>query len=192
LTLRVFKFKNAAGPLKIRTLDLLVLLALAEYNSPKPSITALNFFFTGGIIQKPWEIRCGMGHWSSASALPHCLNLYLQSEAIGVLNTALVALKCILVHWFVTPGIAAVASRKSPSIFLSWFWRIVCTVLTDAHLPHDLEFSNCGDHSHSPRQRIAMIAYTNGTVPVFSPEDLAGGTSLVVDAPLISMLLIIT
>jgi hypothetical protein len=168
-----FKFKNAAGPLKTRTLDLLVLLALAGYNSPKTSITALNFFFTGGIIQKRWEIRCGMGRWSSASALPHCLNLYLQSEAIGVLNTALVALMCILVHWFVTPGIAAVASRKPPGTFLSWFWRFVCTVLTDAHLPPDLEFSNCGDRSHSPRQLIAMIAYANGTVPVFSPEDLA-------------------
>jgi hypothetical protein len=102
LSLIVFKFKNVAGPLTIHTLDLLVLLALAEYNSPKTSITALNFFFTGGIIQKQWEIRRGMGHWSSASAFPHCLNLYLQSEAIGVLNTALVALMCILVHWFVT------------------------------------------------------------------------------------------
>lgn len=168
-----YKFKNAPGPLRIHTLDLEVLLALAGYNSPKTSITALNFFFTGGIIQKKWEIRCGMGRWASTVALPTSLNLYLQSEAIGVLNVALVALMCILVHWFVTPGIAAIVSRKCPLKFISWFWRFMHSVLLDARLPSGSEFSCCGDRIASPSKLVSMIVYGSRRTPVFSPTDLS-------------------
>ena len=168
-----FRFKNATGPLRIRKLDLEVLLALAGYNSPKTSITALNFFFTGGVVQKKWEVRCGLGKWATTTALPHCLNLYLQSEVIGVLNVALIALMSILVHWFVTPGIAAVAARKTPVKFISWFWRFIHSILLDARLSSGFEFSNCGDRIEAPSQLISRISYGNRRTPVFTSRDLA-------------------
>jgi hypothetical protein len=168
-----FRFKNATGPLRVRKLDLEVLLALAGYNSPKTSITALNFFFTGGVIQKKWEVRCGLGKWATTTALPHCLNLYLQSEVIGVLNVALVALMCILVHWFVTPGIAAVASRKTLLKFISWFWRFIHSVLLDARLSSGFEFSNCSDRIEAPSQLISRISYGTRRTPIFTSRDLA-------------------
>ena len=131
-----YTFYSAKGPIQLKTLDLLVLLALAGYNGPKTCISVLNFVFTGGVVQKDWRIRCGLGRWSSTDPLPSALSLYLQSEAIGILNTAHVTLASILLHWFVTPRIAAVVSKKEPAKFLSWYWRFMVAILNGASLPN--------------------------------------------------------
>jgi hypothetical protein len=110
------------GTLSLRMVNLEVLLALAGYNSPRTNITALNFFFTGGIVLKTWEMRCGFGLWGSTSALPDSLSLYLQSEAVGVLNTVLVCLCSLLLHMFPTPGIAARHAQAPPAVFRVVHW----------------------------------------------------------------------
>ena len=168
-----YRFCTASGPIKMKTVDLLVLLALSGYNSPKTCISVLNFMFTGGIVQKSWKIRCGLGIWATTDRLPDALSLYLQSEVIGVLNTAHVALSVLLLHWFVTPGIAAVVSRKTPVKFLAWFWRFISTVLSDASLPDYNEFGGGIDRALNPSALVAEIFYPMTSSPIFSGEEIA-------------------
>lgn len=166
-------FSDSLGLIKLNTAELEILLALAGYNSTRTNISALNFLFTGGVILKPWQIRCGLGRWGSTQPLPPALNVYLQSEALGVLNTALIATCCILVHWFVTPGIAAIVSRKTPQKFIPWFTRFLSTVLRGASIPAANQFSNSVDRVGSPREMILKIVYSADQPPIFLPVDLA-------------------
>lgn len=168
-----YTFSSASGPIRLRTLDLSVLLALAGYNSPKTCISVLNFTFTGGVVQKDWRIRCGLGRWASTDPLPKALSLYLQSEAIGVLNTAHIALVVVLLHWFVTPGIAAVVSKKEPAKFLGWFWRFMVAVLEGASLPSQASFAAGVDRVADPRALISEVCYSEDHPPTFSVEELA-------------------
>ena len=165
--------RDRYGPILLKTAELEVLLAFAGYNSTKTNITALNFFFTGGFIVKHWEIRCGFGRWGSTLPLPPTLDLYLQSEAIGVLNTALVCLCSILLHWFVTPGIAAVVSRKTPDKFLGWFARFWSCVLGSYAVPTADQFSNSEDRTTTPRRMLQSLVATRGNDAVFSVTSLA-------------------
>lgn len=168
-----YQFENVSSPIEIKTVDLLVLLALCGYNCPKTCISVINFVFTGGVIQKGWQIRCGLGLWSTTNELRHELSLYLQSEAIGVLNTAYIALATCLVHWFVTPTIASVVSRKTPDKFLAWFWRFMSTVLRGAEFTGMNEFNNGVDRVFSPKSLIMNIKYSEDCPPVFPVEALA-------------------
>lgn len=161
------------GPVLLKTADLEVLLAMAGFNSARTNISALNYFFTGGVILKPWQIRCGLGRWGSTDPLPPALSLYLQSEVVGVLNTALLCLCCILVHWFVTPGIAAVVSRKTPQKFIAWFSRFWATVLRGASIPATNQFGNSVDRVGSPREMVRSVVFSGGQPLIFTPEALA-------------------
>jgi hypothetical protein len=168
-----YSFESRVGPVRIKTVDLLVLLALAGYNSPKTCLSVLNFVFTGGITQKNWRIRCGLGDWATTKPLKPALNLYLQSEAIAALNAANIASLAILIHWFVTPGIAAVISRKTPVRFLAWFSRFILSILEGAKLPKQSEFNNGVDRIHNPQQLIESIRYESGYSPCVSPQMIA-------------------
>lgn len=168
-----YKFTTATGPISLRTLDLLVFLALAGYNSAKTNITGLNFMFTGGLVMKQWQIRCGFGRWGQATPLPPCLSLYLQSEVYGVLNTALLCLCCILVHWFPTPRIAAVCSRKHPSKFVGWFWRFILAITKGASIPVQALFHTTGDRVMDPKAMVRAIQFEPGTTPHFSAAEIA-------------------
>ena len=161
------------GPIRVKTADLEVLLAFAGFNSTRTNISALNYFFTGGFIVKHWEVRCGFGQWGSTAQLPPTLNLYLQSEAIGVLNTALVCLCCILLHWFVTPGIAAVVSRKTPAKFLGWFARFWSFILGEFRVPAADQFSTSGDRANSPKRMLRNLVPARSASPVFTADALA-------------------
>ncbi len=114
-----------------------------------------------------------MGLWATTSALPPHLDLYLQSEAHAALNTANIASMSILVHWFVTPGIAAVVSRKSPVKFLAWFERFLVAVLLHARLPDGNPFQGGHDRVRQPTALIRNIQYTPGQAHPFEPEMLA-------------------
>lgn len=164
--------RDRFDPVQIKTADLEVLLAFAGFNSNRTNITALNFFFTGGFIVKHWEMRCGFGTWGSLPPLPPALNLYLQSEAIGVLNTALVCLCTILLHWFVTPGIAAVVSRKTPDKFLGWFTRFWSCVLGRYTVSTADQFCNSEDRATSPKRMLRGLVASRGS-PVFPASSLA-------------------
>ena len=161
------------GPIQLKTAELEVLLAFAGFNSTKTNISALNFFFTGGFIVKHWKVRCGFGQWGSVAPLPTARTLYLQSEAIGILNTTLVCLCCILLHWFVTPGIAAVLSRKTPVKFLGWFVRFWSCILSEFAVPTADQFSTSGDRRESPRQMLRNLTVTQSGFVPFSAVALA-------------------
>ena len=167
-----YTFVTKRGPVKFRTVDLQVLLALAGYNTPKTCLAVLNFIFTGGVVQKQWRIRCGMGLWGTTAPLPPHLDLYLQSEAHAALNTAILCCLTILVHWFVTPGIAVVVSRKTPVKFLGWFERFLTSVLDGARLLGN-PFQEAGDRARQPRALISDIQYSHGRTPPFDPGMLA-------------------
>jgi len=168
-----YSFESRSGPVQIKTVDLLVLLALAGYNSPKTCLSVLNYIFTGGIIQKNWRIRCGFGDWATTQPLKPALNLYLQSEAYAALNAANIASVAILIHWFVTPGIAAVISRKTPVKFLAWFSRFIVATLEGAKLPKQSEFNNGADRVHNPQRLVAEIQYESGHTPLLPPTMIA-------------------
>lgn len=164
--------RDKFGPIQLKTAELELLLAFAGYNSNRTNITALNFFFTGGFIVKHWEMRCGFGIWGSRPPLPPALSLYLQSEAIGVLNTALVCLCSILLHWFVTPGTAAVVSRKTPDKFLGWFTRFWSCVLRGYAVSTADQFCNSVDRTASPKHMLQRLVATQGE-PLFPASSLA-------------------
>lgn len=155
---------DSMGPLQLKTADLQALLAFAGYNSSKTNISALNFFFTGGFIVKHWRVRCGYGLWATTDPLPPALSIYLQSEAIGVLNTVLVSLCSILLHNFITPGIAALVSRKPPGRFLAWFARFWNCVLSSCYVPTANQFSNIGDRASDPWAMLQSLATHPGSV----------------------------
>ena len=104
----------------------------------------------GGFIVKHWKVHCGFGQWGSVAPLPTARTLYLQSEAIGILNTTLVCLCCILLHWFVTPGIAAVLSRKTPVKFLGWFLRFWSCILSEFAVPTADQLAPLGTVGNRP------------------------------------------
>lgn len=168
-----YSFHHRTGPVKIRTVDLLVLLALSGYNTPKTCLSVLNFMFTGGVVQKAWKIRCGMGLWSMTTPLPPHLDLYLQSEAHATLNVANITSLTILIHWFVTPGIAGIVSRKTPVRFLAWFSRFLTAVLDGATFPGGNPFQGSCDRERHPRRLIKEIQYAPGHTPPFEPQMLA-------------------
>jgi hypothetical protein len=163
-----YKFMFREGPVKIKTVDLQVLLALAGYNSLKTCLSVMNYTFVGGFIQKNWRIQCGLSLWSQLS-LPLSLSLYLQSEAVAALNVVNVACLALLVHWFVVPGIAAVASHKTPMKFISWFSRLLISFLDGAQLPGHLVFSSGVDRVISPEELVTAIQYPEGSRPASEP-----------------------
>lgn len=162
--LHCFFPRERFGSLHLRRASLEVLLVLAGYNSTRTNISSLNFFFTGGLVVKPWEMRCGFGRWGDVSTLSHALSLYLQSEAVGVLNTALVCLCCLLVHLFPTPGIAAIVTRKPPSKFLEWFTAFWARIMGEFEIAPADQFSNSADRCDSPRRMIRRL------IPFGSPS----------------------
>ncbi len=168
-----YSFEGRTGPVKVRTVDLLVLLALSGYNTPKTCLSVLNYVFTGGVVQKAWKIRCGMGLWATTAPLPAHLDLYLQSEVHATLNVANVACLTILIHWFVTPGIAGVVSRKTPVRFLAWFSRFFMAVLDGASFPDGNPFQGDCDRERRPRRLIESIQYAAGYTPPVEPGMLA-------------------
>jgi len=169
---KAYTFRNRTGPVMLKTFDLTVLLAIAGYNSPHTNITALNFFFTGGLIQKQYQIRMGLGQWAEVGPLPQCLNLYLTSEHLGVMNTAVLASCAWFLHLFATPGVGALASRKEPPVLLVWFAQFQVAILHHASLPKQSRFNNGDDRVLDPKALIRQIEYSVDDAP-FTPEDVA-------------------
>jgi hypothetical protein len=128
--------------------------------------------FTGGVVQKNWKIRCGLGLWA-LHPLPLHLTLYLQSEVHAALNAANIAMLCVLIHWFVTPGIAAVVSRKTPVKFLGWFCRFLLAILDGATLLGATPFGVDRVRGGDPRRLIENLQYAPDHTPPFKPTALA-------------------
>lgn len=170
---QVYKFQDCAGRrISIRHGDLTVLLALSGHNSPKTSVAALNFLYTGGFVLKPWPVRCGFGRWSDI-VIHTASKVYLTAEAESILNVATTAILGMLVHWFPSPGVAAAVSHKSPTKFMLWFSRFVDNLLDGAYLPVQSSFHSIGCRVTDPLDQILSIQYDPGKHVVFTPEEVA-------------------
>lgn len=167
-----YRFYNRQSCVKIKTADLNALLCMAGWNDPNTSHYVLSFAFTGGIIQMQKPVQAGFGNWSQCSALPHHTSSYLQARHISNMNAAVISSITWLLHWFATPGIAALCSRKDPMKFLSWFSRFQVSLLGGAHFKNMNTFNWSNDRECAPYDMIAMIQYDEGN-PVFSAKALS-------------------
>ena len=167
-----FTFRNCQGPLQLKFIDLNVLIAIAGWNYPVANATSLHFFTTGGLLLRPWQLRYGLGKWFETD-LCLSLNLYLQSESIAMMNAAALYSMIWMVHWFPTPGIASLTTRKDPVKFFKWFSNFQLSVLKGAFLPTSALFSEHSCRSADPKKMISMISYHAGHDPLFSAEKLA-------------------
>jgi len=169
---KAYTFRNRKGPVQLKTFDLTVLLAIAGYNCPHTNISALSFFFTGGLIQKQYQIRMGLGQWATTEPLAPCLDLYLMSEHLGVMNTAVIASCAWLLQLLATPAVGALASRKEPPALLLWFAQFQVAILQHASLPRQSMFNGGVDRVHDPKALIRQIRYSIDSPP-FTPDDIA-------------------
>ena len=163
-----FQFRNCIGTPVLKTMDISVLLAIVGWNYPTINSVALMFIFTGGLLFRPWQLRYGFGRWCD-DRLPRSLDLYLQSECFALLNATLVSLMTWMVHWFVTPGISALVSKKDPEKFLRWMATFQVEVLKGAILPTPALFHELSCRSSDPSALLSKISYLPGSNPVFRP-----------------------
>jgi len=168
--IRSLRFRNPPNGINISFAEINVLLAIAGWNHAKTNISALNHFFTGGAVQKQWQIRCGLGRWSQPDRLPKALSCYLQSEAMAILNAANLASVCWLLHWFPTPGIAALMTGKEPKEFISWFHRLQLLLLNHAQLGQ--QFYEARDRTDEPGAIISKIIYSTPSITI-TPDDIS-------------------
>ena len=167
-----FRFKNLSGPVPLKLVDLNVLLVFSGWNHPVVNATSLQFFTTGALLVRPWQLRYGLGRWSEPN-LPLSLDVYLQSESIAIMNAVALYSMLWLVHWFPTPGIAALTSRKDPLRFFRWFSNFQIAVLKGAVLPKHALFNEKGCRILDPSEMISCISYKSGSSALFLPSDLA-------------------
>ena len=167
-----FSYRNCSGQPVLKHIDLNVLLAISGWNYHTADACTLNFMCTGGVLLRPWELQYGLGQLHLLN-MPKSVNIYLQSECQAVLNTALLCSIIWMLHWFVTPGIANLFTRKDPIKFLKWFSSFQVHVLRGAFLP-DLDLkSELGCRKASPTSLIAKIEYLQEFCPAISPEELS-------------------
>ena len=168
----LFTFRNCSGTPTLKSIDLAVLLAIVGWNYPTINSVSLMYIFTGGMHLQPWQLQYGFGKWSE-EFLPKSLNLYLQSECFAILNATLTSLMIWLLHWWCTPGISALVSKKDPTKFLTWFSAFQIEILKGATLPTTALASELGSRLANPSKLLLCIVYSPEIFPTFSPEMIA-------------------
>ena len=153
---KCFTYRNSKGLPELNHVDLNVLLVIAGWDYPKLHSPALSFICTGGVILKPWELEYGLGSWNAAK-LSKAADIYLQSECYAVLNATMLCSMIWMLHWFVTPGIASLVTRKDPVKFLKWCTNFQVLILKDAFLSSSDLISDLGCRKNDPSSLIFQI-----------------------------------
>lgn len=144
---------NQDKRVEMKTVDLNVLLCMAGWNTAFGTLPLeLNLAFTGRILKKS-----------------------VQAVHISNMNTAVLCSILWLMHWFATPAICALCSRKDPIKFLSWFSSFQVNILAGAHFKEMNIFNWAIDRRTNPSEMIAKIQYksSNCQAPILSAKSLS-------------------
>lgn len=146
-----YKFTNISDVIKLKHVDICVLLYIAGVNGLPAELSAWLYFFTGGFHLSNIDLKEGE-KYSYDSFL---YSIYLQSVGQAVYVIAKLCQISFLLHLFPTPGLAIMFSGKDLGGFLMWFDSFYSCILKDAfivdkYIPVD-----------DPRGMVSKISYKN-------------------------------
>ena len=125
-----YKFTNISDDIKLKHVDICVLLYIAGVNGLPAELSAWLYFFTGGFHLSNIDLKEGQ-EYSNSSFI---YSIYIQSVGQAVYVIAKLCQISFLLHLFPTPGLAIMISGKDLDNFLMWFDCFYSGILKDAFI----------------------------------------------------------